>query len=152
MKNQFRDLQLQQVDALLASWKSAQLSPRPRSGWVNTIRESLGMSATAFARRLGMTHAGVRKLETAEALDAITLASLRKLAQALDCELQYALIPRQSLMQHARAQAEAVARERLLPIAHSMAMEDQAVQGQYAKLQFESTVKELLEGSRRELW
>lgn len=41
------------------------------------------MPAAAFARRLGMSHAGVRKLETAEASDAITLASLRKLVAAM---------------------------------------------------------------------
>lgn len=83
MNKQFRDLQTQQMDALLETWRTAQLSARPRSGWVRAIRESLGMSAAAFARRLGMTPVGVRKLESAEASDAITLASLRKLAQAL---------------------------------------------------------------------
>lgn len=152
MKNQFRDLQLQQMDALLATWKAASLSARPRSGWVRAIRESLGMSAVAFARRLGMTHAGVHKLENAEASDAITLASLRKLAQALDCELHYALVPRTSLTQHIKNQAEAVARNRLRPMAHSMALEDQAVDQPLNKLQLEMTVKELIEGSRRELW
>jgi predicted DNA-binding mobile mystery protein A len=152
MENQFRDLQLQQMDALLATWKAAQLSARPRSGWVRAIRESLGMSAAAFARRLGMSHAGVRKLENAEASDVITLASLRKLAEALDCELQYALVPRTSLSQHVKERAESVARERLRPIAHSMALEDQAVQGTLTKLQLELAIKELLEGSRRELW
>lgn len=40
----------------------------------------------------------------------------------------------------------------LLPIAHSMALEDQAVNGPSNKLQFDLTVKALLEGSRRELW
>jgi predicted DNA-binding mobile mystery protein A len=141
MGSQFRDLQLQQMDALLAAWKAAHLGARPRSGWVRAIRESLGMS-----------HAGVRKLENAEASDAITLASLRKLAEALDCELQYALVPRTSLAQHVKDRAESVARERLRPIAHSMALEDQAVQGPLTKLQLELTIKELLEGSRRELW
>jgi len=141
MENQFRDLQLQQMDALLAAWKAAHLSARPRSGWVRAIRESLGMS-----------HAGVRKLENAEASDAITLASLRKLAEALDCELQYALVPRTSLAQQVKERAESVARERLRPIAHSMALEDQAVQGALTKLQLELAIKELLEGSRRELW
>lgn len=110
------------------------------------------MSAAAFARRLGMSHAGVRKLENAEASDAITLASLRKLAEALDCELQYALVPRTSLAQQVKERAESVARERLRPIAHSMALEDQAVQGPLTKLQLELAIKELLEGSRRELW
>jgi predicted DNA-binding mobile mystery protein A len=140
------------MDALLETWRTAQLSARPRSGWVRAIRESLGMSAAAFARRLGMTPVGVRKLESAEASDAITLASLRKLAQALDCELQYALVPRNSLQQQVRDRAEMVAQERLRPIAHSMALEDQAVQGPQNKLQLEAAIKELIEGSRRELW
>ena len=140
------------MDAPLETWGTAQLSPRPRSGWVRAIRESLGMSAAAFARRLGMTPVGVRKLESAEASDAITLASLRKLAQALDCELQYALVPRNSLQQQVRDRAEMVARERLRPIAHSMALEDQAVQGPQNKLQLEVAIKDLIEGSRRELW
>ncbi len=152
MIKQFRDLQLQQMDALLKTWKATQLSVRPKSGWVRAIRESLGMSAAAFARRLGMTPAGVRKLESAEASDAITLASLRKLAQALDCELQYALVPRTSLVQQVKNQAETVARERLRPIAHSMALEDLAVQEPQNKLQLELAIKDLIEGSRRELW
>ena len=152
MKKQFRDLQLQQMDALLNSWKSAQLCARPKLGWVRAARESLGMSASAFAKRLGMTSAGVSKLESAEATDAITLASLRKLAHAMDCELQYALIPRTSLTQQLQERAQAVAKEQLLPIAHSMALEDQAVKGTSNKLQFNLLVQALLEGSRRELW
>lgn len=152
MNKQFRDLQLQQMDTLLKAWKMAQLGERPKSGWVRAIRESLGMSASAFAHRLGMTPAGASKLEKSEALDAITLASLRKLAEALDCELQYALVPRTSLAQYIKNRAETVALERLRPIAHSMALEDQAVHGSLTKLQLELAAKELLDGSRRELW
>lgn len=152
MEKQLRDLQLQQMDALLGTWKSAQLSARPKSGWVRAVRETLGMSAAAFARRLGITHAGVRKLEASEASDAITLASLRKLAQALNCDLQYALVPRTSLSQQIQDRAQTVVKEKLQPIAHSMALEDQAVNGPLNKLQFDLAVKELLEGSHRKLW
>jgi len=152
MDKKFRDLQLQQMDALLEAWRGSQLSARPRSGWVRAIREAMGMSAAAFARRLGMTPVGVRKLESSEASDTITLASLRKLAQALDCELRYALVPRTSLLQQVKDRAERVARERLSPIAHSMALEDQAVQVLQNKLQLELATKDLIEGSRRELW
>jgi len=152
MDKQFRDLQLQQMDALLEAWRGSQLSARPRSGWVRAIREAMGMSAAAFARRLGMTPVGVRKLESSEASDTITLASLRKLAQALDCELRYVLVPRTSLLQQVKDRAERVARERLSPIAHSMALEDQAVQVLQNKLQLELAIKDLIEGSRRELW
>lgn len=152
MKNQFRDLQLHQMDELLARWASVRNSPRPRSGWVKGIRQTLGMSASALARRLGMSHAGVRKLELAEVNDAITLASLRKMAEALDCELHYALVPKTSLAQQLQARAEVVVAERMRPILHTMALEDQAVQDSVNKLQFESSVKHLIEGSRRELW
>ena len=152
MDKKFRDLQLQQMDAHLKICRVAQLSARPRSGWVRAIRESLGMSGASFARRLGMTPVGVRKLESAEASDAITLASLRKLAQALDCELQYALVPRTSLVQQVKDRAQTVARERLRPIAHSMALEDQAVHGEQNKIQLEQAIKDLIEGSRRDLW
>ena len=152
MKQQFRDLQLQQMEALLGSWKAAQLGARPRPGWVRAIRDALGMSAAAFSRRLGMSPAGVRKLETAEASDAITLASLRKLAAALDCELQYALVPRTSLAQQLQQQAETVVKAQLHPIAHSMALEDQAVHGASNLRQIDLAVKDLLAGSRRQLW
>lgn len=152
MKNQFRDLQLQQMDAQLATWRQAKLSPRPNGGWVRAIRQSLGMSAAALARRLGMSQAGVSKLESAEAADAITLATLRKLAQALDCELQYALVPRTSLTQQLQNRAETVAQERLSRVAHSMALEDQAVEASLTQIQLALASKELLNGARRELW
>jgi len=152
MNKSFRDLQLQQLNDQLALWQAAALSPRPGSGWVRAIRESLGMSAAALARRLGMTHAGVSKLESSEASETISLASLRKLAAALDCELKYALVPRTSLRDMVQNQAESVARERLRPVAHSMSLEDQTVEEPQNKLQLALATKALLEGSRRELW
>lgn len=152
MSSDLRDLQRQQVDALLAPWRAAPLGTRPRAGWVRAIRDALGMSGAALARQLGMTHAGLRKLESAEASDAITLASLRKLAAALNCELHYALVPKTSLAECIENRAHAVATERLRPVAHSMALEDQAVASAYNQLQIDQTAKALLEGSRRELW
>jgi hypothetical protein len=62
------------------------------------------------------------------------------------------LVPRTSLNEMVQTQAEAVARNRLRPIAHSMALEDQAVEESLHKLQLAMATKSLLEGSRRELW
>ena len=152
MQNQFRDLQLQQMDALLASWKAAPLGARPGAGWVRAIREALGMSAAAFARRLGMSHSGVRKLEAAEASDAITLASLRKLAAALDCELHYALVPRQSLEESIRKQATYVAHERIAALTQSMALEDQAVSETATAELLQREAETLAAGVRKRIW
>jgi predicted DNA-binding mobile mystery protein A len=152
VNKRFQELQLRQTDALLSPWRSAQLPARPPSGWSRAIRDALGMTATALARRLGMSDAGVRKLEKAEAEDAITLASLRKLAKALDCELHYALVPRVTLAQRLQDRAMEVAIDRLRPVSHSMSLEDQAVQGDARDAQRELLASELLAGSRRELW
>ncbi len=152
MNKRLEDLQRYQLDQVLARWRNADLPSRPPYGWVRAIRDALGLSASAFARRLGMSHAGVRKLELAEAGDAITLASLRKLANALDCELQYALVPRTSLDAMLTSRARQVAGERINPVAHSMALEDQSTDVAMNKVQLELLVKEILAGSRRELW
>ena len=149
---QMRDLQLHQTDALLATWKAVPFAARPQAGWVRAIRDALGMSGAALARRLGMSTAGLRKLEAAEANEVITLASLRKLAQALDCELHYALVPRTTLVEQLHDRAESVAKAQLNPITHTMAMEDQAVRGAWTQLQQDAVVRDLLAGSRRELW
>lgn len=152
MDKRFQDLQRHQLDTTLANWRNAQLPARPSTGWVRAIRDALGMSAAALARRLGMSHAGVRKLEMAEAEEVITLASLRKLANALDCELQYALVPRNSLEDILTRRALQLARERLSPVAHSMSLEDQATEGAMNAVQLKLLASEILAGSRRELW
>ena len=48
--------------------------------------------------------------------------------------------------------AEQVARERVLPVAHSMALEDQGVYHAVTDKQIQQLAKALREGSRRELW
>lgn len=99
-----------------------------------------------------MTGNGVRKLESAEAQQVITLASLRKLANALDCELVYAMVPRKPLAEQLQDQALAVASEQLRSVSHSMALEDQAVKGRQQLDQRELLAQELLDGPRRALW
>ena len=152
MDKRLRTLRLRQIDQSLQQWREASLSPTPGTGWSQAIREALGMSATALGRRLGMTGNGVRKLEAAEAQQVITLASLRKLADALDCELHYAMVPRKPLTVQLQDRALTVAGEQLRAVSHSMTLEDQAVKGQSRLDQRELLAQELLDGPRRALW
>ena len=88
-----KELRLAQMDAMLQDAASHSLPQRPQAGWLRAIREALGMTSAALAARLEITASGVRKLEQAEATDAITLGTLRRVAEARDCELQYTLVP-----------------------------------------------------------
>ena len=110
------------------------------------------MSASALARKLSVTPRNISKLEKAEADEKITLASLRKLASALDCELQYALVPRKSLEELLEDRAISIARDRLCPISHSMSLENQTIDKPTQEKQLQLLAKEILDGPRRNLW
>lgn len=152
MKSRFKDLKQRQLDAGLTRWRSAELPARPPSGWIKAIREALGMPAAHLAKRLGLVPSTVLRLETSEADDTISLGSLRRAAEALDCELQYALVPRQSIAQTMESQANKVARERMAAVVHTMALEAQATSNETVDTQVKELAESLLKGSRRELW
>ena len=152
MNKKFANLQLHQINSALTKLRESPAPIRPSAGWVKAIRESLGMSGSALARKLGITPSSIAKLEKAEADEKITLASLRKLANALDCELQYTLVPRKSLEEILGERAMTVAKERLRPISHSMSLENQSVDKSASDKQLELLAKEILDGPRRNLW
>jgi predicted DNA-binding mobile mystery protein A len=127
MRNEFRQLRLRQLDRAVAPFRAAQASPRPPKGWIRAIREALGISASVLGERMGTSRQLTLQQEKAESEDRITLKSLRVLAQALDCDLVYGLVPRAGSLEElvdkrARAQAEA----NVIAIEHSMALENQA--------------------------
>ena len=152
MKSNFSGLQLRQLDTSLNRWRSADLPPRPPSGWVKAIRESLGMAAAHLAARLGVTTSTVTRLETSEADDTISLGTLRRAAEALGCELRYALIPKQSLADTLESRAMSLARQQMAAVSHSMALEAQSTSRETVELQTRALAEELLKGSRRALW
>ncbi len=152
MIQQFENIQLYQLDRNLAAWQAVRTSGRPPLGWAKAIRQGLGMTALALGRRLGISQAGVAKLEKAEAEDRITLGSLRKLAEALNCEVHYALIPREPLESMIKNRAIELAKERLSMVSHSMALEGQQVSGQDRDKQVEFLALEILARPRRDLW
>jgi predicted DNA-binding mobile mystery protein A len=128
MRSEFRNLRLKQLDRALAPYRTAREVPRPSKGWIRSIRQALGLSSGELARRLGTSRQLPLQLEKSEAEDRISLKSLRAAANALDCDLVYALVPRAESMQKLienRARAEA--KDRVLGVEHSMALENQAV-------------------------
>ena len=152
MSKIFKKLQLQQTDKSLEPWRSAKLSLLPKRGWIRTLRTSLGMPLKVLGERLGITSAGVSKLEKSEASGTITLNSLRKIADALDCELEYALIPKTSLKEMREQQATKQAQEQIGAVSHSMMLAGQEVDQASHQLIFEELVKELLDGNDKRLW
>ena len=135
MKSNFADLKLQQLDATLARWRSSDLPSRPPSGWLKAIRQALGMPATQLSQRLGVVTSTVTRLEASEADDTISLATLRRAAEALGCELHYALVPRQSLADTLATRATTLARKQMATVSHTMALEAQSTSRENVEVQ-----------------
>jgi predicted DNA-binding mobile mystery protein A len=114
----------------------------PVKGWIRAVREALGMTAEQLGRRLGVKQSSVVLLEQSEAKGSIELATLRRVAEALDCTLVYAFVPKQSLEETVRARARKFIRRRLAPVEHSMLLEDQKVQGKTEEERVDEVLRE----------
>jgi Fic-DOC domain mobile mystery protein B len=69
------------------------------------------MTAAQLGRRLGMSPQGVLDLQRREAAESITLATLRKAASALDCDVRVAFVPKRGLDETVRHMAAEMAQE-----------------------------------------
>lgn len=147
MKHQFRILRITQLDRALKPFKRLQHQPRPPKGWISALRQAIGVSERELARRLGKAPSVAFSYEKSEAEYRITLGSLRKVADALGCQLVYALVPKDASVQELYEQrARAQAAENVRAVEHTMVLEDQAV-GQVEK-KIEEETKRLLKRIR----
>ncbi len=132
MTNKFKYMQLQMLDDHLSR---VSVCDRPSGGWIRTVRTSLGMSVRQMAERIGIAQQSAARLEKNEINDAITLKSLRKAAEALDCRLVYAFVPNDdSLRNIVRKRALRKARDIVAPVDHSMMLEAQDVGDRQEKI------------------
>lgn len=136
------------LDGHFDEWQQLRGFPRPPRGWVRTIREALGMSAAALAARLGTTAGAVTRLEQSEATDRIRLDTLRRAADALECDLVYLLVPRRPLMTVVRDRARELAHWQVAAVEQTMRLEDQAT-GQAQEMEDQLTEQLLDRGG---LW
>lgn len=146
----FLALQRKQLDARLRPRTVARLIEPPKKGWIRTIRTALGMTAAQLGRRLGTSPQAVLDLERSEAADRISLASLRKAALALGCDLVVAMVPKTSLESTVQRQAQQKAAQETNRTVHTMRLEAQD-QGVERSLDPE-IVKEWLTTRTGRLW
>lgn len=85
------------------------------------------MTTEQLGKRLGVKQPSVVAIEQSEARGTIELATLRRVADALDCTLVYAFVPNTPLESAVRDRARAFLRRRQAPVEHSMLLEDQSV-------------------------
>jgi|SRR5687767_5434181 len=142
-----QSLLLRQVEKRLAPLKGLPRKP-PSEGWLHVVRSALGMSSAELARRLGTSRQAIAALEQREKDGSVTLDALSRAADALDCDLVYALIPRSGLKTTIEEQAHLLAKEEIENIAHTMRLEAQGVSPEDTESLIQERVAQLLLSSR----
>lgn len=110
----------------------------------------MGMSGVELAARMGVGQSTITDIERSERAGAIKLETLRRAADALDCEVVYFLVPRTSLEDAVRAQARRRALHHLRRVGHHSRLEDQSVDEDGTHAQLEELTTRFVD--RRGLW
>jgi predicted DNA-binding mobile mystery protein A len=106
---------------------AARLLRPPREGWIHAVRRALGMSGRQLGERLGVSGAAVSQMEASERAGTVSLAKLGAVAEALDCDLVYALVPRRDLASVVEDRARQKALTTVAATNRHMALEAQPV-------------------------
>ena len=148
MTKRLKQLQLTNLDS---RFEKMRFEPKPKSGWIKTIREALSMPLAFPAKRLGTSQPSVSRLEKNEIDESITLKSLRQLAAAMNCELHYAIVPHgRSLRKIVEKRAEEKARAMVSDVNNTMSLEDQKIKDPKSSVKF--LAKEFAEELNKSLW
>jgi len=125
------------LDERFDGFGAVRLYSTPVRGWTKAIREALGMT-----RRLGIKQPSVVAIEQSEVKGTIELATLRRVADALDCTLVYVFVPKKPLEATVRERARLFLRRRSAPVEHSMLLEDQAVTSKDTEKRLDEIVRD----------
>jgi len=109
------------------------------------------MSIRQLARRAGLSPTAVASIERNEGKGSVRLESLVRMAEALDCELVYAVLPRASLDETLASHARRAAEQLVGRVAASMELEDQATTAAERKQQVEELTNRLM-ADRSRIW
>ena len=148
MKDLIREQYQSKMDQLVDS--NAQY--RPKEGWIRTLRKALGMSSPQLATRLGVSKSQASQMERMECEDRITLKQLRRVAEVLDCDLHYALVPRQPIEKMIRDRAMRKAQRLVDKTNDQMTLEAQQLSHDALERQVNREVDRLMRELPRDLW
>ncbi len=154
-KSKSTALQKKIIERKLKPWLVLRNDQKPPSGWVKAIRGALGMKATQLAARLGTEHSAILRFEQREAQGKVTLETLEKLAEAMNCQFIYAIVPKEpysGLESILDERAHALAKKLVSKVSHTMRLEQQGLDQEQIDEQVNETANELKNEMGSKLW
>ena len=124
----------------------------PRKGWIRAIRDALGMTGEQLAKRIGANKQRVARIESDESQGRVTIKTLRRVAEGLDCVFVYGFVPLTSLEDAVRNRAIRVASKRMDRVSRTMELEQQGLDDREQEIIIEDATQQLMDTSAKTLW
>ena len=93
MRESERELARRRLDKELRYYRLAGKERRPTQELLRRVRQVLGLRSAEVARAMGVNRSVLFRLEGSEARGTISLRAMTRVAQAMGCQVVYALIP-----------------------------------------------------------
>ena len=152
MRGKQKKLAREQLDETIKSFDSLKVMSAPRKGWIRAIRDTLGMTGRQLAKRLEVNQQRVARIEQDEVLGKVTLNTMQNTAEAMGCVFVYGIVPRNSLEQIVRTQAEVIAQKRMAQSNQMMRLEKQELSETEKAKTMQNLIDEIVETMPKTLW
>jgi predicted DNA-binding mobile mystery protein A len=148
-----KHLSVHQLDDQIRQYVNGQRFDRIPQGWIRSSRTAIGMTLKQLASRLGFSVPAAKNFEMREVDEAITLASLRKIANAMEMDLVYYFKPKQdSLDDLLQIRAELKAKELMERSNQAMILENQEADNKNKSREYDRLITEIRNQKLSSLW
>ncbi len=142
----------EQLDASLQRFSPLLDITAPSKGWIRAIRDALGMTARQLSNRLSASQQSVARIEKEEIAGSVTIKTMRRIADSLDCVFVYGFVPRTSLEDTIGHQATQVATRQFSKASQTMSLENQVLNREENQRVVSDLVNELIRTLPSNLW
>lgn len=126
--------------------------PKPREGWIRTVRSALGMTGVQLSHNLNVSRSRVARVEQDELRGAVTLKTMQDMAEAMDCTFVYAIVPKGKVEDVIWQRALAKARQQVAEVGTHMALEGQTLAIDQTRFEEERVAKNMMARMPRDFW
>jgi predicted DNA-binding mobile mystery protein A len=110
------------------------------------------MSIAQLAKRLDVPRQNIHRIEQSETAGHVTVATLKKIADQLSCDLYVTFIPKTSLQILVKKRADEAAKKILDRTQLHMGLEDQKASEDFVKAKASELADQLIQTSDKRLW
>ncbi|MDQ3234829.1 MAG: helix-turn-helix domain-containing protein [Pseudobdellovibrionaceae bacterium] len=142
-------LSIQQAERRFKELRRVLPHMKVKGGWIAYVRHTIGMTFANLAKVTDLSISTVQQMEKREAKGQVTLQTLEKIAQAMNCELMYAFVPKQPINEYLKDKAHEKATQLIKQADIHMLLEDQRVE-EPLKDRVARLAEELFD--RRDVW